>query len=448
MTMMKEKEGTMAKEPSTIRRAAAYIRLSRETSQAMCRDTIGSQTELVEGFIRRQDDLVLYETYVDDAVSGTTFSRPAFDRMLSDMRCGLIQAVVVKDMSRIGRDYLEAGSLVEHVFPLYDIRLISITDGFDTGKGTDWLLMALTNLANTMYARDISQKINAVKAEMYKKGIPVGRVPYGYRIDRGTSRRGYMAIDDEAARTVKRIFGDFIEGKGTTTIARELNNEGIPSPLAYRYICNGQKDKASRYRWTANSVQQILGNRTYTGRYAMGKTSQKIFQPRKRMAVPEDGWHVFERHHPAIISDEEFGAAQERKRKKSPPSRHSPNLLAHKIYCGKCGAPMGIPDSSAKNPKYVCRTNLYYGSGCSMGRVSMVEVYEAVVMRIQGSTTEGSGFGHPDRINERNAATHMKYGKADKLSKEMADGLVEKVVVHDPANIEVVLYARDNELQD
>ena len=424
---------------SPVYKAAAYIRLSRETSGSRERDTIGSQTDLVESFIRRQDDLELYETYVDDSVSGTTFSRPGFDRMLADMRGGRFQAIVVKDMSRIGRNYLEAGSLVEQVFPLYGIRLISITDGFDTGKGTDWLLMALTNLANTMYARDISNKINAAKACMYEKGIPVGKVPYGYRINHNAADSGYMVVDDEAADVVKRIFADFISGKGTTVISRDLNNEEIPSPLAYRHRKNGHPDKASRYRWTANSVQQILGNRTYTGRYIMGKTSQKVFQQKKRMAVPSNAWHIFENHHPPIVSDEDFRAAQDRKRKKAPPERHEPNLLAHKVFCGKCGAHMGIPDSSAKNPKYMCRTNWYYGSGCGMGYVRKTDVYEAVMKEIQDSTTAHS-FKDSDNDPFR------KFKGQNELSQEMASELVAKVIVHDASRIEVVLYA-DEEAQ-
>ena len=416
-----------------IRMAAAYIRLSRETDGSRSRDTIGSQTELVEGFIRHQEDLELYETYVDDSVSGTTFSRPGFDRMLADMRSGSIQAIVVKDMSRLGRDYLETGSLVEHVFPLYGIRLISITDGFDTGKGADWLLMALTNLANTMYARDISQKINAAKAGMYEKGIPVGKVPYGYRIDHNIKGSECMVVDEEAAAVVRRIFRDFISGKGTTAISRDLNNEAIPSPLAYRHRKNGHPDEASRYRWTANSVQQILGNRAYTGRYVMGRTSQKVFQPKKRMNIPRNAWHVFENHHPAIVSDEDFRAAQGKKRKKAPSERHDPNLLAHKIFCGRCGAHMGIPDSSAKNPKYMCRTNWYYGSGCGMGYIGKAEVYDAVMKKIQDSTTMYS-------IKDSDNDPLRRFKGQNELSQEMAVEFVSKVIVYDASKIEVVLY--------
>ena len=425
--------GIMSVGASPVYKAAAYIRLSRETSGSRERDTIGNQTDLVESFIRRQDDLELYETYVDDSVSGTTFSRPGFDRMLADMRGGRFQAIVVKDMSRIGRNYLEAGSLVEQVFPLYGIRLISITDGFDTGKGTDWLLMALTNLANTMYARDISKKINAAKAGMYEKGIPVGKVPYGYKINHDARDSGYMVVDDEAADVVKRIFADFISGKGTTVISRDLNNEEIPSPLAYRHRKNGHPEKASRYRWTANSVQQILGNRAYTGRYVMGRTSQKVFQPKKRMTVPGNAWHVFENHHPPIVSNEVFRAAQDRKRKKAPSERHEPNLLAHKIFCGKCGARMGIPDSSARNPKYMCRTNWYYGSGCGMGYIRKADVYEAVMKIIQDSTTSCD-------VKSTKNDSFRKFKGQDELSQEMVAELVSKVVVYDASRIEVVLY--------
>ena len=344
---------------------------------------------------------------------------------------------MVKDMSRLGRDYLETGSLVEHVFPLYGIRLISITDGFDTGQGTDWLLMALTNLANTMYARDISKKINAAKAGMYEKGIPVGKVPYGYKIDHDAKDSGFMAVDNEAAAVVKRIFTDFISGKGTTAISHDLNNEKIPSPLAYRHRKNGRTDKASRYRWTANSVQQILGNRAYTGRYIMGRTSQKVFQPKKKMPVPKDCWHVFESHHPAIISEDRFCAAQERKQKKSPSVKHGQNLLAHKIFCGRCGAHMGIPDSSAKNPKYVCRTNLYFGSGCEMMPVDKAGVYEAVLREIQKAPRHRADAQDELTAGGSMADSFVRFAGTIKLSKEMVSELVEKVIVYDQGTIEV-----------
>ena len=413
-----------------VRMTAAYIRLSRETEGSLQRDTIGSQVQLVESFIAKQDDLELYETYIDDAVSGTTFSRPGFDRMLADMRSGNIQAIVVKDMSRLGRDYLEAGSLVERVFPLYGIRFISITDGFDTDSDADWLLMALTNLANTMYARDISQKINAARKGMLEKGIPVGKVPYGYRINHKVKDAGCMEIDEEAAQVVRRIFDNFIAGQGTTVISRCLNAEGVPSPLAYRYIRRCNPVAAAKYKWTANSVQQILGNETYTGRYVMGTVSMKIFQPKKRMYIPKEQWRIFENHHPAIVSKETFTAARDMKQQKSPAKRKSSNLLAHKIYCGRCGAHMGIPDSAAKNPKYVCRTNLYYGSGCSMEHISKEMVNEAVFDEIQKMT----GL----------SGDHQKSSPDGKeLSQDMVDLFVEKVIVYDGTHIEVVPFEKD-----
>ena len=209
------------------KKAAAYIRLSRETEGSIERDTIGSQTALVENYICQSIELELFDTYVDDSVSGTTFSRPAFDRMLADMRAGKFQAIVVKDMSRLGRDYIEAGKLVEHVFPLYGIRLISITDGFDTKKDPGGLMMAVANLTNAMYAQDISRKINAAKDVMREKGQPIGKVAFGYKINRDDPKNPKMVIDEETAPVVRRIFSDFISGKGTTTIARELNAEGV-----------------------------------------------------------------------------------------------------------------------------------------------------------------------------------------------------------------------------
>ena len=372
-----------SQETIEVRKAAAYVRLSRETDGSMERDTIGNQTMLVEEFIKKQTDLQLYDTYVDDCVSGTTFVRPAFDRMLSDMRSGRIGAIVVKDMSRLGRDYIEAGNLVEHVFPLYGIRLISITDGFDTAKGANGLMMAVTNLVNAMYAQDISRKINAAKEDMVKRGLPTGKLPYGYKVNRDDSANHYMNIDEETAPVVRRIFQDFIAGKGTTIIARELNEEGVLTDREYRFKKNGQYEKMGRYKWSACTVQQILRNECYTGHYILGRETIRVQHGKKRIRLPKEQWHTFEDHHPAIISKEDFDLAQARKQKKSAPSSHAPNLLKNKVFCGCCGGHMGIPDSGARNPKYMCRRSVQYERDCATGYVPKQTVYDAVFKAVK-----------------------------------------------------------------
>ena len=365
------------------KKAAAYIRLSRETEASRGRDTIGSQTALVEDFISQSKELELYETYVDDAVSGTMFSRPAFDRMLSDMRSGLFSAIVVKDMSRIGRDYIEAGNLVEHVFPLYGIRLISITDGFDTKRDPGGLMMAMANLTNAMYAQDISRKINAAKETLIEKGVPIGKVAFGYTICREDPKHPKMVIDAETAPIVRRIFAGFIAGKGTTAIARELNDEGILTDREYRFKKNNQLDKMGKYKWSACTVQQIIRNDVYIGNYAMGKVRIRTSQQKKRVFVPKDEWKTFENHHPAIISKEDFEKAQSMKQNKSAPCSHAPNLLKNKVFCGCCGGHMGIPDSSAKNPKYMCRRSVFYETECSTGYIKKEIVDKSVFLAVK-----------------------------------------------------------------
>ena len=364
-------------------KAAAYIWLSHETEGSRERDSIGNQTALVEGFILNHPELELYGTYVDDSVSGTTFSRPSFNRMLSHMRSGLFQAIVVKDMSRIGRDYIEAGNLVEHVFPLYGIRLISITDGFDTKKDPGGVMMAVANLANAMYAQDISRKINTAKEVMSEKGHPIGKVPFGYAISRDDPRDPRMVIDEETAPIVRRIFSDFLSGKGTTLIARELNAEGILTDREYRFKKNGQLDRMGRYKWSACTVQQVLNNETYTGRYAMNKVRIRISQQKQRIFIPKDKWRYFEDHHPAIISKNDFEKAQSLKRKKSPAEKHAANILRNKVFCGCCGGHMGIPDSGAKTPKYMCRRSVNYEDSCSTGYVKKETVYNAVFKAVK-----------------------------------------------------------------
>ena len=426
----------MESSPAGNQQTAAYIRLSRETDGSLERDTIGSQTALVQDFISSRDELTLYDTYVDDSVSGTKFSRPAFDRMLPDMRGGKIQTIVVKDMSRLGRDYIEAGNLVEHVFPLYGIRLISITDGFDTEKDPAGLMMAVTNLANAMYAQDISRKINSAKEEMVKKGIPTSKVPFGYRMDRSDRSDPVMYIDEEAAKVVRRIFDEFIGGKGTTGIARMFNDENVPTPMAYRYLKLGQADKAGRYKWTPNMVQQILYNETYTGKYAMAKTVHRLYQKEERIFLPKEEWTVFENHHPAIISRERFAEAQGHKQKKGARGKNAPNLLREKVFCGCCGAHMGIPDSAAKTPKYVCRTNWYYGKGCVMGSVRKSIVYDAVFDTIKDTVrlflNDEAVIGSCRKRKEEDSGIGTDYRrKLDKLRGSMREIEAKKTALYE-----------------
>lgn len=167
---------------SKVYKTAIYVRLSAEKDETRDRKTLINQRNLIKNFVDQQMDMEVYDIYMDDEISGTTFDRPEFERMMSDMRAGRINCIVVKDLSRLGRDYIETGNLVERVFPMMNIRFVAITDNYDSSKKDADLMVAVTNIANDLYAKDISKKISASKQEAMEKGIPTGNVAYGYKV--------------------------------------------------------------------------------------------------------------------------------------------------------------------------------------------------------------------------------------------------------------------------
>lgn len=167
---------------SKVYKTAVYVRLSAEKDETRDRKTLINQRNLIKNFVDQQMDMEIYDIYMDDEISGTTFDRPEFERMMSDMRAGRINCIVVKDLSRLGRDYVETGNLVERVFPMMGVRFVAITDNYDSSKKNADLMVAVTNIANDLYAKDISRKACSSKQANMERGIPVGAVAYGYKV--------------------------------------------------------------------------------------------------------------------------------------------------------------------------------------------------------------------------------------------------------------------------
>lgn len=339
---------------SKVYKTAIYVRLSAEKDETRDRKTLINQRNLIKNFVDQQMDMEVYDIYMDDEISGTTFDRPEFERMMSDMRAGRINCIVVKDLSRLGRDYIETGNLVERVFPMMNIRFVAITDNYDSSKKDADLMVAVTNIANDLYAKDISKKISSSKQEAMEKGIPTGNVAYGYKVVFNENKVKVMVEDKEAADVVRWIFNEAEKGTLHSVIAAELNAKHILTPAQYKVRHNIEKlEKLRGVKWTVDTISRILKNEVYIGRYVTGKDRVCLYRHEKRHTTNKDEWYVFENHHIALIAKEQFYAVQKNKRKVIKPAKNQTvNMLKGKIICGCCGRTRNL--SGEYTASFVC----------------------------------------------------------------------------------------------
>ena len=242
-------------------------------------NSVTSQKTLLNEFVEEHDDLVVYDTYIDDGFTGTDFNRPSFQRLLKDMRNGNINAVIVKDLSRLGRNYIEVGNYIEQIFPLFNIRFIAINDFVDSFKNpasTNTILVPFKNLINDEYARDTSIKIRTSLNGKKKKGEFIGAFPsYGYI--KNPNDKHKLIIDEDAAHIVRKIFEWYVNlGLGKIAICHKLNDLGILNPTGHKKIELGQKYNNcgiinNNYTWTPSTIRNILKNEVYCRHYRSGK---------------------------------------------------------------------------------------------------------------------------------------------------------------------------------
>lgn len=252
---------------------------------------------------------------MDDGFSGTTFERDGFKAMMADVEAGKVGIVITKDLSRLGRDYLKTGELIEMVFPDYDVRYIAINDGVDTFKSENEL-MAFKNIFNDWYARDTSKKIRAVFKAKGQSGKHLSNPIYGYK--HSETDKNLWLIDDEAAEVVRKIFHLCIDGYGPAQIARILTEEGIPTPTAYALSQgrdNGHKN-ANLSRWGMETISGILEKPEYAGHTVNFRTHVKSYKNKKRVDNPKEDWLIFENTHEPIVTQQEFDLVQELRKNK------------------------------------------------------------------------------------------------------------------------------------
>ena len=323
--------------------------------------------------------------YIDDGISGTTFDRPAFIKMTEDISDGQIEAVLVKDMSRLGRDYLKVGHFTDLFFPENNVRFIAVNDGVDSNNGEDEFL-PIRNIMNEWYARDVSRKVKAANRARGMSGEPLGLPPYGYMADPNGTKR--WVVDEEAALVVRRIFEMGLSGMGTDQIADTLSSENILTPLAY-WMSKGQKRRGryvpkSPFTWSPSTIGGFFKAQEYCGDVINFKTVSKSYRSRKRVPNDPENMVVFKDVHEPIISREDFERLQAKRvnitRKRSSPTRR--NIFTGIVRCPDCGANLTFNINSRNRDItfYKCKN---YQSGthvCSSTHYVRVDFLEKVVL--------------------------------------------------------------------
>lgn len=351
-----------------------YGRLSVTDNGYKESESIENQLEMLKDFLNRhEDEFLLQKTYVDNGATGTNFERPAWTELISDIKSGRINCIVVKDFSRLGRNYIEVGNYLEKIFPFLGVRVISLNDNFDSAVhqfNEKMLISSLTNIVNEYYARDISKKITQTKKTMQRNGEFVSSVlPYGYA--RSEENQKKLVLDMGASTIISKIFEWRVLGKGCSQIASFLNELLVPSPGLYRYM-NGNENfkRCSNSKWKSKHVAAILVNPIYLGHMVQGKTRTSYFEDGgKTRFLPKEEWIIVENTHVAIVTQDQFDIVA-KMADKSKTRYHeiqmvnsevvkTENPFSKKIYCGQCGRLL-IRRSRVKNGKrgyfFFCRS--------------------------------------------------------------------------------------------
>ena len=353
---------------------ALYIRLSQEDGdngqEKLESNSITSQKNILNEFVMEQTDFKVYDIYIDDGFTGTDFNRPSFTRLLEDMKNKKINCIIVKDLSRLGRNYIEVGNYIEQVFPLFNIRFIAINDNVDSFQNpssTNTILVPFKNLINDEYSRDTSIKIKSSLNSKKRKGEFVGSfAPYGYIKNKKDKHK--LEIDEVAAKWVKKIFYWKVNcGLGNIAICHKLNELGILNPTGHKKIelkqnYNNFGIKDNEYTWTPSTIRNILKNEVYIGNTVQGKRKAKSYKIHKIENVPEEEWVRVENTHEPIIEKELFCKAQELSNKDTRVEKRTNKLsvFAGILKCNECKRAMNKKSSTNKSGKtyeyYICST--------------------------------------------------------------------------------------------
>lgn len=359
----------------SVYKAAKYIRLSYTDDKTTESDSVANQRKILDSYIDNQPNIEAVAEWVDDGVSGILFDRPAFKKMMADIEAGIINCVIVKDLSRLGREYIETGRYLRRIFPAYGVRFIAITDNIDTLKDSgDDLIVSVKSIINDAYCRDISVKTRSALNAKRDNGHYVGACPiYGYR--KADDNHNQLVVDEHAAAVVRDIFRMKIDGMSALKIAEILNNFGYLSPLIYKkerglpHPKGGYADKESA-KWSPTTVIRILKDETYTGTLIQDRQGTLNYKIKDLINKPAAEWKRTENAHEAIITKHDFDLAQKIMRldTRTAPGGDEVCMFSGILICGCCGGRITrktVPYKGAKYHYYYCPTTKK--RGCATG---------------------------------------------------------------------------------
>ena len=368
---------------------ADYLRLSNEDGDKTESNSIRNQRSLIQDFVSRQKDITLVEEYVDDGYSGANYDRPSFQKMMEDVRSGKINCIIVKDLSRLGRNYIETGRYIENIFPVLGVRFIAVNDNYDsadTKNDADQIIVPFKNLINDAYCRDISMKIRSQLEMKRKNGQFTGSyAAYGYKKD--PKDKNHLIIDPYAAEIVRDIFRMKIEGYNNERIAEKLNEMGILIPMEYKRSCglnfNSGFRSGKNPKWGTSSVLRILKNEIYTGTMVQGKTRKVNYRVKDCIPVEAENWIRVENTHEPIIDKDIFECVQQLMTLDTRTSPEKDNVYAFSglLRCGDCGQNLNRRCVRKKEKKYYyyhCKT-YKNGEGCTPHTISEIALMKVIM---------------------------------------------------------------------
>ena len=369
-------------------RTAVYCRLSVDDGEDRESMSISNQREMLTRYCK-ENGFVIVDVYADDGYTGTNLDRPDFQRMKNDIENGMIDIVIAKDLSRIGREYLKTGDFIEIFLPEHDVRFIAVNDGVDSAKG-DNDFMGFRNMINELYAKDISKKIRSARKTLAKQGkFTAPFAPYGYKKDPENKHR--LLVDENTAPIVKRMFQLTTEGKTPTEIAEIFTAEKILIPRAYVATTYGiyltGYDTRYPYDWMGNTVASILRSKLYIGTLVNHRRTSKSFKNKKIIQLPEDEWIEVENTHEAIIDRETWDIVQKMVAVKKRPNKNGVSqIFAGLVRCPDCGRALSYNIGTYKDfeGSFVCNYAKNKGKKyCTWHYITYKALYQTVLADIQ-----------------------------------------------------------------
>ncbi len=394
-------------------KVGAYLRLSKEyTIDNKESNSITNQKQIINSYVNEHSNLELVDYYIDDGYSGTDFNRPEFKRLLNDIKNKKVNTIIVKDLSRLGRNYIELGNYIENIFPMLKVRFISINDSIDSEEDLDYIqdIIPLKNITNDYYAKDISRKVRSVLDAKKLKGEFIGSfAPYGYVKDIEDKHK--LVVDKDTANIVKKIFDMTLKGKSRKEIAIELNDLKVEPP--------GSKINGINKSWNSDMLTRILRNETYIGTLIQGKKKRVNYRIHKIVDVDREKWIIIPNHHNAIISKEKFEKVQVILNKKLG-YRNKKDLFSGYLKCPNCGKSLII--KKTKNYQYYYCSSFVRDSSCTNHSIRKERLYELVLEKMKNKF-------HNEKINNLNAI--------------IIDKLIDKIFVYDKNKIEIIYKNED-----